>query len=58
MYTCWALIMMHFLGTAILAMIGGWLATKLFKSNYRDDPVYKKNLWRLIERNRKLEKKE
>jgi hypothetical protein len=50
--------MMHFLGTAILAMIGGWLATKLFKSNYRDDPVYKKNLWRLIERNRKLEKKE
>ena len=50
--------MMHFLGTAILVMIGGYLAIKLFKSDNRNDPVYKNNLQRLIERNRKFEKKE
>jgi len=55
-YISWVLIMMHFLGTAILVMIGGYLATKLFKSDYRNDPVYKNNLRRLIERNRKFEK--
>ncbi len=39
-------------------MIGGWLATKLFKGDYRNDPVYKNNLRRLIERNRRFEKEE
>jgi hypothetical protein len=39
-------------------MIGGWLATKLFTSDYRDDPVYKRNAQKLIERNQQFEKKE
>jgi hypothetical protein len=49
---------MRLIGMAILMMIGGWLATKLFKSDYRNDPVYKRNVQKLIERNRQFEKKE
>jgi hypothetical protein len=41
-----------------LTLGGIWLGRKLktiFTADYRDDPIYKKNVQRLIERNRKIE---
>jgi hypothetical protein len=52
---------MSFFGTMILVMIGVWLGSKLekiFTRDYRDDPVYKNNLHKLIERHRQFEKNE
>ncbi len=44
------------LGWILARLVGAW-ADGLSKDN-RDDPVYKRNLQRLIERNRQFEKKE
>jgi hypothetical protein len=52
---------MSFFGTMILVMIGVWLGSKVektFSTDYREDPVYKKNVRDLIERNRRFEKNE
>jgi len=34
------------------------MVDKVFTTDYRDDPVYKKNVQELIERNRRFEKTE
>jgi hypothetical protein len=44
----------------ILQLLADWFGTKWADSlskDYRDDPVYKRNVQRLIERNRQFEKK-
>jgi len=44
----------------IWELLANWLGTKWTESlskDHRDDPVYKKNVQDLIERNRKFEKK-
>jgi hypothetical protein len=43
------------------AVVGGWFGEKvarIFSTNYRNDPVYKKKARELIERNRRFEKAE
>jgi hypothetical protein len=48
----------------IVSLVGIWIASLVGKGadglskDYRDDPVYKKNLERLIEHHRQFEKKE
>jgi hypothetical protein len=52
---------MSALGIFFLVMVGIWLGSmvdKAFTADYRDDPVYKKNVQDLIERNRQFEKTE
>jgi hypothetical protein len=52
---------MSALGMFFLVMVGIWLGSKVdkvFTADYRDDPVYKKNVQDLIERNRRFEKTE
>jgi hypothetical protein len=56
---------MSFFGTMILVMIGVWLGSflgskleKIVSTDYRNDPVYKGNLERLIEHHRQFEKKQ
>jgi len=50
---------MTFLGTMIVVMMGVWLGSKvgkIFSTDYREDPVYKKNVRGLVERNKRFEK--
>ncbi|WP_298273722.1 hypothetical protein [uncultured Bradyrhizobium sp.] len=49
---------MSILGVFAMALAVTWLGPRverLFTADYRNDPIYKKNLQRLIECNRKLE---
>jgi hypothetical protein len=40
---------------ALLSLFGGRVFNDVMSRNWRDNPVYKKNLQRLIERNREFE---
>ena len=42
----------------LVAQLFGFTVEKSLSSDYRNDPVYKKNVQELIERNRRFEKKE
>jgi hypothetical protein len=44
-----------FAATAVVVWIVGSLARAMMTGDHRSDPVYKKNLERLIERNREFE---
>ncbi|MHC2436836.1 hypothetical protein [Bradyrhizobium sp. USDA 4451] len=49
---------MSLLWFAAIGLVTAWVAPKakrVFTADYRDDPTYKKNLQRLIERNRQFE---
>jgi hypothetical protein len=49
-------LLIYGLGWMLFGFVG--VTAESLAKDYRDDPVYKKNLQRLIERNRQFEKKE